>query len=1093
MKKYLPITCSIILMMLTFSLNAQTINIPDANFKSDLIARGVDTNKDGEIQESEALAITYLDVSEDIQNYNSADDIRDLTGIEYFKNLTYLDFSRNQVASLNTINLTKLTKLFCRSNNLTDLDVSKLLKLTELDCYSNKLTNLDVSILTNITSLNYASNNITNLDVSKLINLTELDCSGNKITNLDVSKLINLTSLNCSFNSLTSLDVSKLTKLTSVQCLYNSLTSLDVSKLLKLTKLNCSKNKITSLNLDNLLELIELDCSINLLTSLDVSSLTGLIKLECSENKLTSLDVSSLTKLEEIKCSGNKLTILNLGSIKNIKKLYCSKNQLSNLNVNNLINLDILDFSSNRLTNINLTTPINLSVLLGRSNLITSLNVDLLTNLFNLYCDSNQITSLNLSNNIKLRSLYCGVNQITSLDVSKLTKLYTLECFNNKITSLDVANLKELMDLNCSFNKLPSLNLNNLTELERIDCSNNLLTSLGLNKLSNLNDLNCSNNLLTNLSIDNSPNLEYLDCNTNNLTSLDVSNSTIIYNLDARKNQFKSLDFNKLTELYYLDITNNSQLEALYIKNGQDDNFYLIDDYYDDVEYYYNILEGNDKLKYICTDNDDAYSLISLVDFLFDYYGEYYDIIISTLCNSTTVGTTNYLMGKVKYDANSDGCNKTDKAFPNIKVKISNTQDSVILISGASGNFSTYLGPGNYTSKPILEHPSYYTVSPQSYSFTLPDTTSPVFCIAPNGVHNDLSVSIIPTVAARPGFSDAKYKVVYKNQGTTTQSGSVTFNYDEAKMNFITSSPIADNKSDGKVSFNFSGLKPFETRSAFITMRTNSPSDNPAVNSGDALEFTAVINGAADETPNDNLATLSQTVVGSFDPNDKTCLEGEIVSPELIGKNVHYLIRFENTGSANAENIVVTDYIDTTVFDINTLQITDASHICHTQISQGNKVQFIFSDIQLPFSEPNKHGHVAFSIKLKDNLVIGDSIQNKADIYFDYNLPVATNKAVSEINYKTITYIGRNNSLQAALDIYPNPSNGQFSLDLKAEINAKVQISIMNVEGKVVFNREINHHQHSLLPLNLKGLSKGVYLIKVRIENDVFSKKVVIQ
>jgi uncharacterized repeat protein (TIGR01451 family) len=64
---------------------------------------------------------------------------------------------------------------------------------------------------------------------------------------------------------------------------------------------------------------------------------------------------------------------------------------------------------------------------------------------------------------------------------------------------------------------------------------------------------------------------------------------------------------------------------------------------------------------------------------------------------------------------------------------------------------------------------------------------------------------------------------------------------------------------------------------------------------------------------------LNQTVVGSFDPNDKTCLEGEIVSPELIGKNVHYLIRFENTGTANAENIVVTDYIDTTVFDINTL------------------------------------------------------------------------------------------------------------------------------------------------------------------------------
>lgn len=173
--------------------------------------------------------------------------------------------------------------------------------------------------------------------------------------------------------------------------------------------------------------------------------------------------------------------------------------------------------------------------------------------------------------------------------------------------------------------------------------------------------------------------------------------------------------------------------------------------------------------------------------------------------------------------------------------------------------------------------------------------------------------------------------------------------------------------------------------------------------------------------------------------------------------------------------------------------VTDASHICHTQISKGNKVQFIFSDIQLPFTEPEKHGYVAFSIKLKENLVIGDSIKNKADIYFDYNLPVETNIASAEINYKTVTYIGKNNSMQAALDIYPNPSNGQFSLDLKADINAKIQISIMNVEGKTVYSHQIKHQQHSVLPLDIKHLAKGVYLIKAQIGNDVFSKKVVIQ
>ena len=54
------------------------VYIPDANFKAKLIALGVDTNTDGEIQFSEALVPTVLDVS----NSN----IADLTGIEAFTN-----------------------------------------------------------------------------------------------------------------------------------------------------------------------------------------------------------------------------------------------------------------------------------------------------------------------------------------------------------------------------------------------------------------------------------------------------------------------------------------------------------------------------------------------------------------------------------------------------------------------------------------------------------------------------------------------------------------------------------------------------------------------------------------------------------------------------------------------------------------------------------------------------------------------------------------------------------------------------------------------------------------------------------------------
>ncbi len=61
-----------------------------------------------------------------------------------------------------------------------------------------------------------------------------------------------------------------------------------------------------------------------------------------------------------------------------------------------------------------------------------------------------------------------------------------------------------------------------------------------------------------------------------------------------------------------------------------------------------------------------------------------------------------------------------------------------------------------------------------------------------------------------------------------------------------------------------------------------------------------------------------------------------------------------------AENVVITDYIDLSKFDISTLQLTSTSHSCRTAISEGNKVQFIFDKIMLPFTEPEKHGYVAF-------------------------------------------------------------------------------------------------------------------------------------
>jgi hypothetical protein len=100
------------------------------------------------------------------------------------------------------------------------------------------------------------------------------------------------------------------------------------------------------------------------------------------------------------------------------------------------------------------------------------------------------------------------------------------------------------------------------------------------------------------------------------------------------------------------------------------------------------------------------------------------------------------------------------------------------------------------------------------------------------------------------------------------------------------------------------------------------------------------------------------------------------------------MIRFENKGTAEAQNVVVKDMIDTSKFDVSSLVVTQGSHPFVTRITETNKVEFIFENINLPFDDATNDGYVAFKIKTKPSLVVGDSFSNTASIYFDYNFPI---------------------------------------------------------------------------------------------------------
>ncbi len=405
-----------------------------------------DLNNDGFLSANEIDNVVSIDIE------NSG--ISDLSGIEYFTNLSELNCFDNRLKTLDLSNNNLLTYLECSINELKSLDLSNATQLHYLRCDANQLTNLDVSDATSLSELRCSGNELTSLDLCKNTELSVLYCGNNELTNLDLSNSNFLTYLDCCRNNLINLDVSNATKLTNLICYENQLTSLDLSANISLSELNCDNNKLTSLNLSKNTSLIDLNCDTNQLTSLDLSKNTSLNGLNCDNNQLTSLDVSNLKWLEVLSCYDNQLTSLDVNNLKWLVVLSCYDNQLTNLDISNNRELVALFCGNNQLTNLDLSNN-------------TSLN--------SLNCDNNQLTSLDLSNNIALRGFGCSGNQLTVLDLSNNKELYDFGCRNNYLTTLDLSNNPKLEYLYCSGNRLTCLDLtNNTSQYLRVECVDNV-------------------------------------------------------------------------------------------------------------------------------------------------------------------------------------------------------------------------------------------------------------------------------------------------------------------------------------------------------------------------------------------------------------------------------------------------------------------------------------------------------------------------------------------------------------------------------------------------------------------------------------------
>jgi len=228
-----------------------------------------------------------------------------------------------------------------------------------------------------------------------------------------------------------------------------------------------------------------------------------------------------------------------------------------------------------------------------------------------------------------------------------------------------------------------------------------------------------------------------------------------------------------------------------------------------------------------------------------------------------------------------------------------------------------------------------------------------------------------------------------------------------------------------------------------------------------------------------------QEIVSSYDPNDKSVVPQGVTENHYIDSTniLEYKIRFQNTGTAPAQKVVITDTISNHL-DIETIQFMSESHPCDIDILYSNVIRWTFNDIMLPDSnsnEPASHGYVKFKIHQHPGNQISTEITNQAAIFFDYNPAVITNDVFNIIgDMEQIFTDNPEINTQQQVDVFPNPAADYVLFNVNAD---KYSIELYDGYGRII--RHIQDITSAEYRMPASNISHGVYYYRIKDQSGV--------
>lgn len=368
------------------------------------------------------------------------------------------------------------------------------------------------------------------------------------------------------------------------------------------------------------------------------------------------------------------------------------------------------------------------------------------------------------------------------------------------------------------------------------------------------------------------------------------------------------------------------------------------------------------------------------------------------------------------------------------------------------------------------------------------------FAIQSNQRIADLSVFINPLTTVTPGFP-AWYDVFVSNLSTyQTDRATTTFRYPPHLHFNFADAPVTVDAVNRIIT-----ISPFQITANHQEKILLSFTTDSFATLGQSAFVSAQVTGQYTEvSTTNNVDSIAQVIVGSWDPNNKIpVVSNKVDNPNLqyvsavnANQKIRYTINFQNTGSAAAQNVVVKDELSNDLIE-SSFELIGASHpvVC---TRNGNKLNFKFNNIQLKDKynhESESHGFVTFTVDAKPGLQAGHVITDNAAIYFDFNAPVITNNAdVTLVDYTSIDGLNINNK---TVFISPNPFS-EFTILKVNGVEGPVTIAVVDMIGKKVIDKTAD--AQSYIKIERENLANGVYTYTVLQNGKAVGKgKMVVQ